>query len=133
MSICLDCVIIIASAFFLRADDRRNENERPRAMVTTTYDPDKVEHNIHREVVDRDEYSEGTVSIRERREELGLTQWELAQLVGVSGPIVSMWERNLYGPSDRYRQALADALQVPLHDLRLRAPKKAGRPPIYTY
>jgi transcriptional regulator with XRE-family HTH domain len=75
----------------------------------------------------------GMVTIKERREQLGWTQWELAAAVGVSGPIISMWERHLYGPSERYRQTLADALDVELEDLFLQPPKKAGRPPIYDY
>jgi len=75
----------------------------------------------------------GMVTIRQRREELGLTQWELAVMVGVSGPIVSMWERLLYGPAERHRPALAEALGVALEDLFLLPPKKAGRPPLYDY
>lgn len=75
----------------------------------------------------------GMVTIKERRGELGLTQWDLAVRVGVSGPIISVWERHLYGPAERHRQALADALSVPIERLFLLPPKKAGRPPIYDY
>jgi transcriptional regulator with XRE-family HTH domain len=52
--------------------------------------------------------------IKDRREELGLTQRQLADLVGgaTDGNQVSKWERGANRPTDARLEKIADALQV---------------------
>jgi transcriptional regulator with XRE-family HTH domain len=49
-----------------------------------------------------------------RRLHVGLSQEQLAEHVGVSVTAISNWERGVQEPSPRYRQPLAEALQVDL-------------------
>lgn len=51
-------------------------------------------------------------TIRTLRLEKGLTQPQLAQLVGVSKGMISIWENNINEPKASYLKALAVALDV---------------------
>ena len=55
--------------------------------------------------------------IREYRERLGLSQRDLARKVGVSGPLVSMWESGEMLPSTKLLPTLAYALDCRVGDL----------------
>ena len=50
--------------------------------------------------------------IKELRIEKGLTQPDLATLVGVSKGMISIWENNINEPKATYIKRLADALGV---------------------
>lgn len=50
--------------------------------------------------------------LRARREALGLTQVELAALVGVSQATISGWERGEYCPARRHEAGLTRALHA---------------------
>lgn len=50
--------------------------------------------------------------IRNRREELGYTQAELAQKVHTTQPYVSRLERNNFNPSMKMIKSIADALRI---------------------
>lgn len=47
-------------------------------------------------------------NLRVARDEKGLTQREVAEVIGVSPMDVSRWETGRVEPSGKYRQALAD-------------------------
>jgi transcriptional regulator with XRE-family HTH domain len=51
------------------------------------------------------------------RDKAGLTQQQLADLVGVDKTAVSAWERKLARPDIRHLAAVAKALKVTLDDL----------------
>ena len=51
-------------------------------------------------------------TIKALRLEKGLTQPELAKLVGVSNGMISVWENNVNEPKASYIKALAIALDV---------------------
>lgn len=54
--------------------------------------------------------SETGKRIAEARERLGMTQTELAKIVGVSQPTIAFWEREASAPRGEYLPALAEAL-----------------------
>ncbi len=49
--------------------------------------------------------------IREKRKELGLSQYKLSQMVGVNRVTLTGWESDLYQPNGANLQALSEALQ----------------------
>lgn len=51
-------------------------------------------------------------TIKELRLEKGLTQPQLAKLVGVSNGMISIWENNINEPKASYVKKLAAALEV---------------------
>ncbi len=51
-------------------------------------------------------------TIKELRIEKGITQPQLAQLVGVSKGMISVWENNVNEPKATYIKRLAVALEV---------------------
>lgn len=51
-------------------------------------------------------------TIKELRIERGLTQPQLAEMVGVSKGMISVWENNINEPKASYLKALATALEV---------------------
>ena len=53
-------------------------------------------------------------TIKSLRIEKGLTQPQLAKLVGVSNGMISIWENNINEPKASYLKALAVALDVPI-------------------
>ena len=55
--------------------------------------------------------------IKKYREKLGMSQRDLARKVGVSGPLVSMWESGDKLPSTKLLPALAYALECRVGDL----------------
>lgn len=55
--------------------------------------------------------------IQERREALGMTQEELAKIMGVDAMSVSRWERGLRFPRGRRLPQLAQALKCTVNDL----------------
>ena len=65
--------------------------------------------------------------IKARRRELGMTQEQLAQQLGVSGPAVSKWEQGASYPDVTLLPALARALHTDLNTLMgfRRMPEKA--------
>ena len=66
-------------------------------------------------------------TIRKRRRELGMTQEQLAQRLGVSGPAVSKWEQGASYPDVTLLPALARALHTDMNALTgfVRAPDQA--------
>ena len=56
-------------------------------------------------------------TIKSLRLEKGLTQPQLAQLVGVSNGMISIWENNVNEPKASYLKALAAALEVSVSTL----------------
>ena len=56
-------------------------------------------------------------TIKALRLEKGLTQPQLAQLVGVSNGMISIWENNINEPKASYLKALANALEVSVDTL----------------
>ncbi|MBQ8692949.1 MAG: helix-turn-helix transcriptional regulator [Synergistaceae bacterium] len=52
--------------------------------------------------------------IKELREQKGLTQGELAALIGNDGNTISRWERNKIGVGNKYIVKLAQALDTPV-------------------
>lgn len=66
-------------------------------------------------------------NIRERRLKLGLSGQQLAEMVGVSEPMISLTERGLKTPSVAVCVALAHALECTLDELVFGAdPEPAG-------
>lgn len=66
-------------------------------------------------------------NIRERRLKLGLSGQQLAEMVGVSEPMISLTERGLKTPSVAVCAALAQALGCTLDELIFgAAPEPAG-------
>ncbi len=51
-------------------------------------------------------------TIKSLRLEKGFTQPQLAEMVGVSKGMISVWENNINEPKASYIQALAQALEV---------------------
>lgn len=51
-------------------------------------------------------------TIKALRIEKGLTQLQLAKMVGVSNGMISIWENNVNEPKASYLKALATALDV---------------------
>lgn len=51
-------------------------------------------------------------TIKSLRIEKGLTQPQLAKMVGVSNGMISVWENNINEPKASYLKALATALEV---------------------
>jgi putative transcriptional regulator len=56
-------------------------------------------------------------SLKERRSELGLTQAELAERVGVTRKTVNTVENGVFVPSALLALKLAEALSVPVEEL----------------
>ena len=56
-------------------------------------------------------------TIKALRLEKGLTQPQLANLVGVSNGMISIWENNVNEPKASYLKALAAALEVSVSTL----------------
>lgn len=56
-------------------------------------------------------------TIKSLRLEKGLTQPQLAQLVGVSNGMISIWENNINEPKASYLKALAIALDTTVDTL----------------
>ena len=56
-------------------------------------------------------------TIKSLRIEKGLTQPQLAKLVGVSKGMISIWENNINEPKASYLKALATALDVSVNVL----------------
>ena len=56
-------------------------------------------------------------TIKSLRLEKGLTQPQLAELVGVSNGMISIWENNINEPKASYLKALANALEVSVDTL----------------
>lgn len=56
-------------------------------------------------------------TIKALRLEKGLTQPQLADLVGVSKGMISIWENNINEPKATYLKALASALDVTVDQL----------------
>ena len=52
------------------------------------------------------------MSVIARREELGISQKQLAHLCNVSVPSVSRWETGASGPKDEHKLAVARALDL---------------------
>ena len=55
--------------------------------------------------------------IRERRTQLGMTQKQLAQKIGVDGSAVSLWESGDRIPSEEAAESLASALNMEHHEI----------------
>ena len=55
--------------------------------------------------------------IARQRRALGLTQTDLAALIGASQPTISLWETGDNTPSRYLRPLLSEALGVPVADL----------------
>lgn len=55
--------------------------------------------------------------IRERRNELGLSQRKLASMVGVTSPTISMWENDTNNPKTENFLNLASALNYSIEEL----------------
>ncbi len=51
-------------------------------------------------------------TIKALRQEKGLTQMKLAELVGVSKGMISIWENNINEPKASYLKTLATVLEV---------------------
>ena len=51
-------------------------------------------------------------TIKSLRLEKGLTQPQLAEMIGVSKGMISVWENNINEPKASYIKALAQALEV---------------------
>ena len=56
-------------------------------------------------------------TIKALRLEKGLTQPQLAELVGVSKGMISVWENDINEPKATYLKALANALDVTVDQL----------------
>ena len=56
-------------------------------------------------------------TIKSLRLEKGLTQPQLAKMVGVSNGMISIWENNVNEPKASYLKALATALEVSVNVL----------------
>ena len=56
-------------------------------------------------------------TIKALRLEKGLTQPQLAKMVGVSNGMISIWENNVNEPKASYLKALATALEVSVNVL----------------
>ena len=67
--------------------------------------------------------------IRRRREQLGLSQNQLAERSGVSRPMINAIERDLYAPSIRTLARLAVGLGIPYDQLNIRAVRWLSRQP----
>ena len=65
--------------------------------------------------------------IAQHRRELGLTQQELADQMGVTDKAVSKWERDLSCPDVHSLPHLAEVLQVSLEELMGSQPQLAGK------
>jgi len=52
--------------------------------------------------------------ISQKRRELGLTQTELGNMLGISGKAVSKWERGLSNPCREHMEKLVDLLGLPV-------------------
>lgn len=66
--------------------------------------PDDIDRTIKREIGER---------IRDRREALGLSQWQLAQQLEMRQDEISRWEIGRVRPSGRNLRLLANALDCP--------------------
>ena len=53
-------------------------------------------------------------ALRERREEMGISQQELAERVGVSLQTIGRWERGVVAPQGQNLVRLAEATEKPL-------------------
>lgn len=58
-----------------------------------------------------------TMKIRQKRDELGLSQIELSSRVGVAQSVISAWEHETYLPKARQLPLLARALSCSIEDL----------------
>lgn len=59
------------------------------------------------------------VTIKERREELGMTQAELAEMLDVNQAAVSNWENGKYAPLRKLHAKIAQALRCAVYELDL--------------
>ena len=57
------------------------------------------------------------VTIKERREQLGMTQAELGEMVDVSQAAVCRWETGDTAPLRKLHAKIAEALRVPVAEL----------------
>ena len=57
------------------------------------------------------------ITIKERREELGMTQAELGAMVDVSQAAVCRWETGDTAPLRKLHIKIAQALKVPVYEL----------------
>ena len=53
-------------------------------------------------------------TIAEKRREIGLTQEELGNMLGISGKAISKWERGLSKPCDEHLAQLVNLLDLPV-------------------
>ena len=72
-------------------------------------------------------------TIRDARKAMGLTQFEVANAVGVQPVAVSKWETGRQNPSHEHRVALSDLLNIPHAELGvfLRDPSNDTEPPAW--
>lgn len=66
-------------------------------------------------------------TIRELREEAGLTQFQLALKVGVTPTTVSAWERGVYEPRASQLRKLAEVFGVPMDQIDTVTPILEGK------
>jgi transcriptional regulator with XRE-family HTH domain len=72
--------------------------------------------------------AEEKLSIRDLREAREWSQWDLALRVGVTGTMISIWERKLTAPSADALDRLADVLGVAPDRLDVGRVRKKGSP-----
>lgn len=68
-------------------------------------------------------------TIRELRHELGLTQTELAERLGVTLNATWRWEQRQNEPPARHLRALAQMCNVSMDEIDFETTKRAGREP----
>ncbi|HSE45261.1 MAG TPA: helix-turn-helix transcriptional regulator [Gemmatimonadales bacterium] len=61
-------------------------------------------------------------ALRERREQMEISQEELAERVGVSSQTIGRWERGVVAPQGQNLVRLAEAIEKPLEFLFVDAP-----------
>jgi transcriptional regulator with XRE-family HTH domain len=64
-------------------------------------------------------------NIRARREELGINQYQLAELLGVRQPTVWRWEKGQMEPRRRHKSRLAEVLEAEVRVLFPLEPTRA--------
>lgn len=80
------------------------------------FEPDCVYNPIYKEVIFMDQNRIGAFIAKMRREQ-GLTQRELADMLGISDKTVSKWERGYGMPEISLMQPLCRALEIDLNEL----------------
>lgn len=70
-----------------------------------------------KEIAEKKGIKEAGAAIKKLREERGITQRGLAEMVGTSREIIQRWECGRGRPSDRFMPALAEALQCDARDI----------------